>query len=383
MPMILCKWDKLIATTLYPSNSNLASFTYKCVQNLIDQSKQEQEKLRTLLIEGIVDRPKITDKQQYVQVNQAMLIRLMDKLYSYKQKPGLNDNILCLYDTISQHLENALDFIEDFFSNYFDRNEKVPAAYLIISIGELLKQLKVLQQTLESNETINSELTNILLQNFNRFCTQKMLCATYNELVYQKDSMSELLLEKTLESEVSIKEVLFYFNFNDHDYVSYLCNKLAALAESLPTKMEKTAALRFEQKNVNQLKTKLNCCLCCTMSSLEKQVNNWIEEELKFIETNLTFVKPQKAETETEDKIHTSLSVAKLALLIRLLVMDKIITNRVVAHVLRIAVKVFTTLQKENIAFGSLETKYHNPDRGTICAVKDMLFRWINILNKL
>jgi len=63
--------------------------------------------------------------------------------------------------------------------------------------------------------------------------------------------------------------------------------------------------------------------------------------------------------------------------------MDKIITNRVVAHVLRIAVKVFTTLQKENIAFGSLETKYHNPDRGTICAVKDMLFRWINILNKL
>ena len=306
MPMILCKWDKLIATTLYPSNSNLASFTYKCVQNLIDQSKQEQEKLRTLLIEGIVDRPKITDKQQYVQVNQAMLIRLMDKLYSYKQKPGLNDNILCLYDTISQHLENALDFIEDFFSNYFDRNEKVPAAYLIISIGELLKQLKVLQQTLESNETINSELTNILLQNFNRFCTQKMLCATYNELVYQKDSMSELLLEKTLESEVSIKEVLFYFNFNDHDYVSYLCNKLTALAESLPTKMEKTAALRFEQKNVNQLKTKLNCCLCCTMSSLKKQVNNWIEEELKFIETNLTFVKPQKAETETEDKIHTS-----------------------------------------------------------------------------
>ena len=44
---------------------------------------------------------------------------------------------------------------------------------------------------------------------------------------------------------------------------------------------------------------------------------------------------------------------------------------------------VVTTLQKENIAFGSLETKYHNPDRGTISAVKDMLFRWINILNKL
>lgn len=62
--------------------------------------------------------------------------------------------------------------------------------------------------------------------------------------------------------------------------------------------------------------------------------------------------------------------MAKLALLIRLMVIDKIITNRVVAQVLPIAIKTITTLQKENIAFGSLETKYHNPDRGTISAVK-------------
>lgn len=51
--------------------------------------------------------------------------------------------------------------------------------------------------------------------------------------------------------------------------------------------------------------------------------------------------------------------MAKLALLIRLMVIDKIITNRVVVQVLRIAIKTITTLQKENIAFGSLETKYH------------------------
>jgi hypothetical protein len=52
-------------------------------------------------------------------------------------------------------------------------------------------------------------------------------------------------------------------------------------------------------------------------------------------------------------------------------------------QVLCITALTVTTLQKVNIAFGSLETKYHNPDPGTINAVKDMLFRWINILNKL
>jgi hypothetical protein len=50
---------------------------------------------------------------------------------------------------------------------------------------------------------------------------------------------------------------------------------------------------------------------------------------------------------------------------------------------LRLAAKIFTTLQKEDISFGSLETKYHAPDKTTINAVRDILFKWINILGKL
>ena len=45
--------------------------------------------------------------------------------------------------------------------------------------------------------------------------------------------------------------------------------------------------------------------------------------------------------------------------------------------------KMVTTLQKDEISFGSLETKYHAPDKATITAVRDMLFKWINILGKL
>ena len=54
---------------------------------------------------------------------------------------------------------------------------------------------------------------------------------------------------------------------------------------------------------------------------------------------------------ENEDKIHTSLSVAKLAVLLRLLVIDKIIIVRTVAQILRVASKIFTTLQKNDIFF--------------------------------
>ncbi len=112
-------------------------------------------------------------------------------------------------------------------------------------------------------------------------------------------------------------------------------------------------------------------------------MNGWIEVEIKFLENGNATQKEQTTQIDAGEKINTSLSVAKLALIIRLLVVDKIIINRTVAPMLRVISKMVTTLQKDEISFGSLETKYHAPDKATITAVRDMLFKWINILGKL
>ncbi|MEO6508797.1 MAG: hypothetical protein ABIO02_02495 [Patescibacteria group bacterium] len=353
------------------------------MQQLIQESITEREQFRMLLITEIIEEPKIRDKQLYVQVNQSMLIRLLNKLSSYSQTPGLSEKVKELYSTISQHLDTVLNFIEDLFGNYFDRNEKVPIGYLMISINEIGRQFESLKNALTKNQVIDLTLQSILFNNFNQFRLSTNAAPSYIKLAYQKDLMNELLTDGALTSENSIREILFYFNFNNDDYVAYLYEKLNAVSETQQTKKEKIIALRFEQKNMNQLRTKLNCYYSPIMPPLKEQVNNWIEEEIKFLEIEAVPESSPKTGNEPDDKIHTSLSVAKLALLLKLMVIDKIITNRVVTHVLRIAARTVTTLQKENIAFGSMETKYHNPDRGTISAVKDILFRWINILNKL
>ena len=255
--------------------------------------------------------------------------------------------------------------------------------YFSASIDERCRKLELLKGALEANADIDRRLGTILNRNFENFCLGGKTSATYNELYYQRNLMNELLTDATLTTEIFIREVLFFFHFNGDDYVAYLFHNFTALTEHLATRREKIAALRFEQKTINQLRTKLNTILNSNMPSLKEQVNQWIEEEIKFLESDITNAAITKTENETDDKIHTSLSVAKLALLLRLMVIEKVIVNRVVAQVLRITARTVTTLQAENIAFGSLETKYHNPDRGTISAVKDMLFRWINILNKL
>jgi len=383
MAIVFQKWDSLISTTLNPAKANLTSLTDEDIQVLINDSEEEQEIVRTLLIEELINNPKIRDKQAFVQINQALLIRLLDKIYLYKQTEGLPDTIKVLFDTISQNIENTLNFIEDFFSNYFDRNEKVPASYLAVSLDELCRQFEHLQLILKSKTNLESDLCNILINNFDRFCYKRVNGVTYNELLYQKDLMNELLTDETLSSATSIKEVLFYFNFNNDDFVAYIYHTLTAITDNCLTKAEKITSLRYEQKNINQLSIRLNSYLTPYMPSLNEQVNKWIEEEIKFLEVEQTIIKSDKTDQQSDEKIQTSLSVAKLALLIKLMLVDKIITNRIVANVLRIVIKNFTTLQKENVSFGSLETKYHNPDRGTISATKDMLFRWINILSKL
>jgi hypothetical protein len=382
MALVLNKWEKLIYVTINPFQVSINSLSDECIQSLIEQSDKEQEQVRNAMIEWLVDNPKIRDKQQFVQLNQALLIRLLDKLYSYKQETP-NEHIKNLFEAISRHLESTLNFIEDFFGNYFDRSERVPAGYLKISLEELCEKLEQLNAILSEDDSVDQNLSNLLTNNFNKFCYQHSQNVTYNDLIYQKDLMDELLTNETLKSEQSIKEVLFYFNFNDPDYISYLYKNLSSLIESLYTRQEKVSVLRFEQKKINQLITKLNVQLSAYMPSLKEQVSQWIEEEIKFLEAEPQEVMQPKQESEQDEKLHLSLSVAKIALLLRLMIIDKVITNRIVAQVLRIVVKTVTTLQRENISFGSLETKYHNPDRGTISAVKDMLFRWINILGKL
>ncbi|MGF2414831.1 MAG: hypothetical protein ACQUYJ_21010 [Ferruginibacter sp.] len=141
--------------------------------------------------------------------------------------------------------------------------------------------------------------------------------------------------------------------------------------------------LSYELKKVNQFFSTSKNALLQYLPSVKEQVGNWIIEEIRFLEKGTLPIEYANTLSEPDHKIHTSLSVAKLAVIIRLLVVDKTIINRTIAPMLRIVTKTFSTLQKDDISIGSLETKYHAPDKATINAVKDMLFKWINILGRL
>jgi hypothetical protein len=380
--IILDKWNTIITGRLNPLNINDELSDAEAIQLVINESEEDQQTIRSMLIEDLIEKPYVMDKEQYVKVNQTLLIRIVDKLFSHSQIKPLNENILFLYNTISQHLQSTLDFVEDFFNNYFDRNEKVPDPCISIAKENIKKQVKQLKHIVSKQESTDSFLTNLVLNSIEHLLLADSIVITYSRLSYHKMLLSELRSQKVMQSTQSIKEALYYLNYNEDNFIAYEYEWLKELTTQLTSNQEKIAALRFEQKKINQLPLKPNYCYNPNMPSLKDQINGWIDEEVKFLE-NIQPGKVADKLNENEDKIHTSLSVAKLAVLLRLLVIDKIIINRTVAPMLRVAAKIFTTLQTDDISFGSLETKYHAPDKATINAVRDILFKWINILNRL
>ena len=381
--MILDKWNTIINGRLNPLNTHDDLLAAEAVQLMLNESEDDQQTIRSMLIEDLIEKPNVMDKEQYVKVNQTLLIRILDKLFAYSLTRPANENMLLLYNTISQHLQSTLDFIEDFFNNYFDRSEKVPEPYIIIAKENIKKQVRHLKHIVSKQEVTDTFLTSVVLNSIQHLLLDESTVITYSRLSYHKMLLKELLSQKVIQSPHSIIEALYYLNYNEDNFITYEYEWLKELTAELPTNQEKIAALRFEQKKINQLPLKPNCCYNPNMPSLKEQINGWIDEEVKFLENVQLPEKVADKLNENEDKIHTSLSVAKLAVLLRLLVIDKIIINRTVAPMLRVAAKIFTTLQKDDISFGSLETKYHTPEKATINAVKDLLFKWINILGRL
>lgn len=376
--LILEKWELGL--------NNRASFEGTDVQKLNDDefhSVQEQlegdlREFRTLMLEEMISREVQWEKEHLVQSNQLRLVRLIDIVCKFKEEAQAHP-ARAFYEITGKHLLEALRFLEEFFSGYLDENCPVPGSYLGLSKAEALEKLK----HIEGNASGETKHSVEIIRQFVQGIYTLAMGATYRELRYITNLLAEISIPRLPSKNSTLKDRLYYLNFNEESFVFSEFERLGQLLENKDSNNEKIAGLRMEQKHINQLPVKLNSAWSLSMPSLKDQMNGWINEEIIFLESGQYLPSATSGLPENADKIHTSLSVAKLAVIIRLLVIDKIIINRAVSPMLRVVAKVFTTLQKDEISSGSLETKFHAPDKVTIIAVKDMLFKWINILSRL
>ena len=377
---VLTKWSVVISEYGIAINSN--KDTEAGLTEMIELSAVLKQKSKELFIQLIVGKIAVQDKRELTTITQSVITRLLDQLFTIEQKQT-EDTEKVSIELISEHVKEVFEFIKEYFSSYFDYTQKVPS-YLLTYFKESLKtNAESLKQLAVNNGIEMEDIGVIVSEVIEHTITGTSTINTYSQINYYRDLFHQFLSGDGTLTASFIRDTLYKYNYNSESFIINEYERLNKACGQLHSIKEKIGLLSYELKKVNQFFGTPKSGFLQFVPSVKEQVGNWIIEEIRFLEKGTLPIEYANTLSESDNKIHTSLSVAKLAVIIRLLVVDKIIINRTIAPMLRIVGKTFSTLQKDDISIGSLETKYHAPDKATINAVKDMLFKWINILSKL
>jgi hypothetical protein len=364
----LCKWYSLFNNESNFKKANDWIFPEFPKEDLISSLQSDIELVPSVLMNEFISNSLIQDKQQYIRLVQALLINLSDCLFQKQDE----------YISVCNQIENTLQFIQSFFYQQFDVDSRVTKYCLQHFLG--CSKLKLEYWKIKLNHSA-------LLETLDECLADKSISPeyiiTYRKISYLKYLLQEIESAATVISESYMRELFIYKNFNSACFISYEIELIQAEMEKLKTDQEVFLFLQSEQSKIAKLKMNAGFHFDNLQPSVKKQLADWVTEAIKRLELKDKKTNDKGLLPDVGVKIQTTLSVAKLAVLIRLMVVDKIIINQPIAPALRTLSKLFTTLQKDEISFGSLETKYHAPDKATLNTIKEMLLKWVNILGKL
>jgi hypothetical protein len=377
------KIDKVITAITIPG----------CIKSLIEKDKleeiikecrEEKEKIRLSIMEEVFNAGDEQTLHLLIDKYQAVFIRLMDVLHVHQMANKKTNDYSSLLKILNHLLNELLNFLQIHYTKYTNNFQKAP--FVIIEQFKKLFSAKISPLTARINRKMeNEKLIKLIIEPLQIFIASDKL--TYGEIYYMEIAINKLLEFEIVEPEkdciLAIKKQLISLNYNSPLLVTYFIKELEEIIIGEESVQGKLRILKYQLKEINQINEEPGIVLYAGYTSFKLQLLNWLNEEILFYTNEQVLISGLPAIISDDTKIHSSLSVAKLALIIRLLVIDKIIINRTIAPMLRVIARIFTSLQQENISFGSLETKYHSPDKATINAVRDMLFKWINILGKL
>ena len=379
---IFVKWAKQVSLQLNSTTSNDALAEDE-LSTLVVTFESDMntfcEELMTYFASPILR----DEKKAYLRSNVRLIVRLLNKVDHLSKAEAHSPELATFFGTLTSGLAACLEFMEELFYEDFDGDEKVPPVLLQKRKRELQILFQQVLFSFSGRDEPTSSICHFLFKNVEQFLADENRPIRFKDLIYHKELLEDLTVIASNPSFRGIQETLYYHNYNHEAFLDAECERLIEKANGGTSDKQRIALLKLEQKTINQLPVKLNWGYSDSLPPLKQQINNWINEEIKYLESGYAHHSSENKIEVSSEKIQTTLSVAKLAIIIRLLVLDKIIINRSVAPMLKIVAGVFTTLQRENISFNSLESKYHAPDKAAVNMVREMLFKWINILGKL
>ncbi len=388
--------EHIITVVLNPSKLTLDKLNDEFLGECKLLAETEKERIMKQFTLVVFEESQESRIQLYFGKHQAILIKLADIVFNYLQ-PGRPDSIILLtnensildfYKEISQIPEELLNFIEINYPGYFDREAKIPNSARWLKSQEIKRNLKLIKKELEKFE-LGENLIKIICHPFEDYLTAGKNI-TYRHLAYLKELQQALIYfirkNKKENANDQVCQLLLYWNFNSLRFYNYYINQLEERTKGFNTIPDQIEFYSLKIKLINQLQLKSGLVFKPGLPSIKDQIGTWICEELYFLEKRqrLLYQSPlQKNEDPAnEPKVQTSLSVAHLALAVKLLVESKVITNKNSSELLRMVARNFKTDRQELISEDSLRNKSYSFESATVDRLKDEIIGLMNLVRK-
>jgi hypothetical protein len=336
----------------------------KSVAKIQDTVRQESDRTQSSYALKMLEFESESQVIRSVQFHELKLVSLIDALYDQ-----LPDEARILLTS----LEDLIEFLRTSFEVQFRADFAAPITYRERALNfakEVSNQLRQRWPNSTEDQTLEGVVQDCLA-NFIKSGSTKASFARVEFIMSLCNTLTEVLLSDIKPDRV--RRLLMEYNFSEPKFSSYYIEFIERQLAQAQTLREQIEILAKALKDLNQTVSRLTP-LDLKSGSIRRDLLNWVGEELHFLETKTRIDRIQSSEpAANEFKLILDMSVAQLALLVKVLVDTSTIQNKNVSELLRFFAQIAKTKRSESVSYESLRIKYYNPEESTKEIVKIVL----------
>ena len=359
---------------------------YSFYQQLMAEQVQLTEQNMRDFVRNTAPRQAIDN---YLQKHQQALVRFSDQL---TENLGVDQAALIkssgsylLTDVmrlILQQVDKLSAFLIQESTGYLDPDLPVPYSHKVLT----LKQHQVLVEELSGlvkYQVKNTALQKLLQEVLDDFKALPQQPTSLRQLAYWQDFLPQL--EKLLKGQ-SNPESEYYLtgltavNFNHPGFFSWCQNLIEQELAGQHTASVKLESLYYFQKQIRQVRPVTEHAFDIKQPTMQAQLSDWISEEIRYwqqVAENQSNLSPEI------ERIPSNMTVAQMALLIRLLRESELLPEQNKAQMFRTFSQLFLSHKGEEFSAHSLRGKYFQQNDHTIAIMRERLIEMLDFLDGL
>ena len=269
--------ERLVMDTARGNPEERFSLSEADQRRILNEALEETEKIKILLVQEVFRFTKEKEIEVYIKNYQIALTHLLDRLYGQeRQSKDPGEEVHRFYQGFSHAILALLSFIEERFSKYFDKGEKVPDVYLALVRHEVQQKLVALSAILQA-KTADELIAGQIFQKLGAFVALPTATTlAYREIMFYKELVKELEdlthWEKGSGMYSGLQQLLIYLNFNDKEFINEMVNRMVAELRGMEDLNEKIDRLLLYSKAINQLQLKPDSGLNARHPSVKNQL---------------------------------------------------------------------------------------------------------------